>query len=52
MLDVIAKSKKFKYDRQREKEELTNQFEKLDEEFKLIRGLTQHLDRTADDKVN
>ena len=48
---MIAKSKKFKYERQKEKEQLLNEFEKFDEEFKSIRSLTKDFDRTADQKV-
>ena len=51
MLDVIAKSKKFKYERQKEKEVLLNEFEKFDDEFKAIRALTKNYDRTQDQKV-
>ena len=49
---MIAKSKKFKYERQKEKEQLLNEFEKFDEEFKAIRSLTKDFDRTADQKVS
>ena len=49
---MIAKSKKFKYERQKEKEQLLNEFEKFDEEFKSIRSLTKDFDRTADQKVS
>merc|ERR1711962_946627 len=52
MLDVIAKSKKFKYERQKEKEQLITEFEKFDEEFKSIRNLTKDFDRTADQKYD
>ena len=47
MLDVIAKSKKHKFERQQEKEQMLNDFEKFDEQFKQIRKLTANLERTA-----
>ena len=47
MLDVIAKSKKHKFERQQEKEQMLNDFEKFDEQFKQIRQLTANLERTA-----
>ena len=46
-MDVIAKSKKHKFERQQEKEQMLNDFEKFDEEFKQIRQLTAKLERTA-----
>ena len=51
MLDVIAKSKKFKFERQKEKEILTDQFEKFDQEFKNIQKITKNFNRTDDQKV-
>ena len=47
MLDVIAKSKKHKFERQQEKDKMLNEFEKFDEQFKQIRKLTAGLERTA-----
>ena len=52
MLDVIAKSKKYKYERQKEKEIQTDQFEKFDEEFKTISKMTKSYNRTDDQKVS
>lgn len=51
MLDVIAKSKKFKYERQKEKEEVTNAFEQLDANYKNILQMTSKFARNEDDKV-
>merc|ERR1712131_400374 len=39
-------------ERQKEKEQLLNEFEKFDEEFKSIRNLTKDFDRTADQKYD
>ena len=47
MLDVIAKSKKHKFERQQEKDQMLNEFEKFDEQFKQIRKLTAGLERSA-----
>ena len=47
MLDVIAKAKKHKYERQAEKDKMLNEFEQFDEQFKHIRKLTATLERNA-----
>lgn len=47
MLDVIAKAKKHKYERQAEKDKMLNEFEQFDEQFKHIRKLTANLERSA-----
>ena len=52
MLDVIAKSKKFKYERQKEKEEVSNAFEQLDANYKNILQMTSKFARNEDDKVH
>ena len=52
MLDVIAKSKKFKYERQKESEQTKDAFEKLDNDFKDIAKLTGQFVRDDDAKVS
>jgi len=52
MLDVIAKAKKHKYERQAEKDKMLNEFEQFDEQFKHIRKLTATLERNADQKYD
>ena len=51
MLDVIAKSKKFKYERQQEREKVTDAFEKLDQNYSMISKMASKYSRTNDDKV-
>ena len=50
MLDVIAKSKKHKFERQQQKEAQQNDFEKLDSSYSSILKLTSKMTRTNDDK--
>ena len=51
MLDVIAKAKKYKYERQQEKEEISNTFENLDKNYSNILKMTSQFNRSDDNKV-
>ena len=52
MLDVIAKSKKAKFERQKAKEDITNEFEKLDSNYSAILKMTSGFNRTDDQKYD